>query len=423
MFKWIKDKFKSDEEKEEKILEESQEDKELQEEDRKPEKNVEDASVPEESPHEELDSKPIKEEAFDSKELNQEPDLEEESPLNLEEDQEIKTEEELVQNEEDPIIKEEKDPDEEKEESKGFFKKLTSGLAKTRKQMGQKINQVLGAYVKVDDELLDDLEDILISSDMGMETTMEAIDRLKERIIKDEIKDPNLVYPTLKSVIQELLDECELDSTLTTTHPTIVLVVGVNGVGKTTTIGKLSSQLKTQGKTVLVAAADTFRAAAIDQLKTWGQRAGVDVISHSEGADPAAVTYDAVQAAKARDVDVLIVDTAGRLHNKSNLMKELEKIGKIIEREYPEANRENLLVLDATTGQNAIIQAKTFNEATNLTGFVLTKLDGTAKGGVVIGLQRELRVPIKFIGVGEQINDLQTFHSKDFVDALFQEES
>ncbi|WP_099208839.1 signal recognition particle-docking protein FtsY [Urinicoccus timonensis] len=310
---------------------------------------------------------------------------------------------------------------EKQEEAGGFFQKLKSGLSKTRKQMSQKINQVLGVYVKIDDDLIDDLEDILISSDMGMETTMEAIDRLKVKIVEDEIKDPQAIYPALKEVIQELLDECKLDSDLETDHPTIVLVVGVNGVGKTTTIGKLSAQLKNQGKSVLIAAADTFRAAAIDQVKSWGTRANVEVVSHSEGADPAAVTYDAIQAAKARNTDVLIVDTAGRLHNKSNLMKELEKISRIIEREYPEANRENLLVLDATTGQNAILQAKTFNEATNLTGFILTKLDGTAKGGVVIGLQRELNVPIKFIGVGEQINDLQVFDSKKFVEALFED--
>ena len=310
---------------------------------------------------------------------------------------------------------------EKQEEAGGFFQKLKSGLSKTRKQMSQKINQVLGVYVKIDDDLIDDLEDILISSDMGMETTMEAIDRLKVKIVEDEIKDPQAIYPALKEVIQELLDECKLDSDLETGHPTIVLVVGVNGVGKTTTIGKLSAQLKNQGKSVLIAAADTFRAAAIDQVKSWGTRANVEVVSHSEGADPAAVTYDAIQAAKARNTDVLIVDTAGRLHNKSNLMKELEKISRIIEREYPEANRENLLVLDATTGQNAILQAKTFNEATNLTGFILTKLDGTAKGGVVIGLQRELNVPIKFIGVGEQINDLQVFDSEKFVEALFED--
>ncbi|VFB16426.1 Cell division protein FtsY homolog [Urinicoccus massiliensis] len=309
-----------------------------------------------------------------------------------------------------------------KEETGGFFQKLKSGLSKTRKQMSQKINQVLGVYVKIDDDLIDDLEDVLISSDMGMETTMEAIDRLRDKIIEDEIKDPQAIYPALKEVIQELLDECKLNVELETDSPTIILVVGVNGVGKTTTIGKLSAQLKGQGKNVLIAAADTFRAAAIDQVKTWGTRANVEVVSHSEGADPAAVTYDAIQAAKARNTDVLIIDTAGRLHNKANLMKELEKISRIIEREYPEAKRENLLVLDATTGQNAILQAKTFNEATNLTGFILTKLDGTAKGGVVIGLQRELNVPIKFIGVGEQINDLQVFDSEKFVEALFEDE-
>lgn len=305
------------------------------------------------------------------------------------------------------------------EEKLDFFQKLKSGLNKTRKTMGRKINQVLGAYVKIDDDLLEDLEDVLISSDLGMETTMEAIDRLREKIVEDEIRDPQKVLPALGEVLQELLDECQLDHSLMTEKPTVILVVGVNGVGKTTTIGKLSARLKSEGKSVLIGAADTFRAAAIDQVKTWGQRAHVDVVSHSEGADPAAVTFDAVKAAKARDVDVLIIDTAGRLHNKTNLMNELEKISRIIDREYPEAHRENLLVLDATTGQNAISQAKTFNEVTNLSGFVLTKLDGTAKGGVVIGLQRELKVPIKLVGVGEKINDLQYFDSKDFTQALF----
>lgn len=475
MFEWIKDKLKGSKEKEEDLSTSTpSEDKEKSTEEFSQEegvilgKSLEEALLEQaaepiddsaiasndlEVDHEGLVVKSEEEESTEDLEVEFEEDLEAEIQENLEEslnheseDQETSPEqisegkieeldsqegnktlengqEEKQEVEDKPLEALDKDEVlvEKQEEAGGFFQKLKSGLSKTRKQMSQKINQVLGVYVKIDDDLIDDLEDILISSDMGMETTMEAINRLKVKIVEDEIKDPQAIYPALKEVIQELLDECKLDSDLETGHPTIVLVVGVNGVGKTTTIGKLSAQLKNQGKSVLIAAADTFRAAAIDQVKSWGTRANVEVVSHSEGADPAAVTYDAIQAAKARNTDVLIVDTAGRLHNKSNLMKELEKISRIIEREYPEANRENLLVLDATTGQNAILQAKTFNEATNLTGFILTKLDGTAKGGVVIGLQRELNVPIKFIGVGEQINDLQVFDSEKFVEALFED--
>lgn len=392
----------------------------------------EDLSSPEEveEPEEKIEEEKPEDRAQGESELgSSEENLEEkdQEPEIFEE----KIEEEEVENraqEESPAGSEEESEDSsqeedleafQEEEKLDFFQKLKSGLNKTRKTMGRKINQVLGAYVKIDDDLLEDLEDVLISSDLGMETTMEAIDRLREKIVEDEIRDPQEVLPALGEVLQELLDECQLDHSLMTEKPTVILVVGVNGVGKTTTIGKLSARLKSEGKSVLIGAADTFRAAAIDQVKTWGQRAHVDVVSHSEGADPAAVTFDAVKAAKARDVDVLIIDTAGRLHNKTNLMNELEKISRIIDREYPEAHKENLLVLDATTGQNAISQAKTFNEVTNLSGFVLTKLDGTAKGGVVIGLQRELKVPIKLVGVGEKINDLQYFDSKDFTQALF----
>lgn len=306
---------------------------------------------------------------------------------------------------------------------KSLFQRLKSGLTKTRDDMEHKINQVLGVYVKVDDEMMEDLEDILIASDMGMKTTMEVIDRLKEELLEQKIKDPTMVKPVLKQVIKNLMEERPLDHVLhTEKSPTVILVIGVNGVGKTTTIGKLAYQLKESGKSVLIAAADTFRAAAIDQLKTWGERSNVDVIAHSEGSDPTAVVFDGIQAAKARKSDVLICDTAGRLHNKSNLMKELEKIYRIINREFPEAKKETLLVLDATTGQNAMIQAKTFNEATDITGIALTKLDGTAKGGVVIALQRELEIPIKLIGVGEKIEDLQVFNTEDFVDALFDSE-
>lgn len=299
------------------------------------------------------------------------------------------------------------DNDEAPNEDKGkvnFFKKLMSGLDKTRKEVGIKINTVMGNYVKIDDDMLEDLEDILISADVGMDTTMKLIDNLRETIIKEKINDPSKVKDILKSETKKLMNE-ELNKGISDISPSIILVVGVNGVGKTTTIGKLAKRYKDEGKSVLIAAADTFRAAAIDQLKEWGNRVNVDVISHSEGQDPAAVVFDAITAAKSRNADILIVDTAGRLHNKANLMKELEKINRIIDKKYPEAYRETLLVLDATTGQNAMNQAKTFKEAVNITGIALTKLDGTAKGGVVIALQSELQIPIKLVGVGEGIYD------------------
>ncbi|SUB76164.1 signal recognition particle-docking protein FtsY [Peptoniphilus indolicus] len=310
---------------------------------------------------------------------------------------------------------------EEVEEKPKFnlFKKLKDGLSKTRQEMTVKINTILGAYVKIDDELLEDLEDILISADIGMETTMKLIDNLRETIIQEKINDPSKVIPLLKEEIKKIMNP-DLDSTIETSNQTVILVIGVNGVGKTTTIGKLSSKLKSEGKSVLIAAADTFRAAAIDQLKTWGDRANVDVISHSEGADPAAVIYDGISAAKSRNIDVLICDTAGRLHNKANLMKELEKINKIISRDFSNAKRETLLVLDATTGQNALSQAKLFKEVADITGIVLTKLDGTAKGGVVIALQSELGIPIKLVGVGEKIEDLQKFEMGSFIDAILE---
>lgn len=307
---------------------------------------------------------------------------------------------------------------EEEPKKVSLFQRLKEGLDKTRKEVGIKINTVLGAYVKIDDEMLEDLEDILISADIGMETTMKLIDNLRETIIREKINDPQEVKPLLMAEAKKLMNP-ELNTPIKTEPPVIILVVGVNGVGKTTTIGKLSSRFKREGKSVLVCAADTFRAAAIDQLKEWGNRAHVDIISHAEGSDPAAVVFDAIEAAKARKTDVLIVDTAGRLHNKSNLMKELEKINRIISNKFPEANRENLLVLDSTTGQNAINQAKTFREATDITGIALTKLDGTAKGGVVVALQSELGIPIKLIGVGEGIDDLQDFNIDNFLETIF----
>ena len=315
----------------------------------------------------------------------------------------------------------EEDNDEAPNEDKGkvnFFKKLMSGLDKTRKEVGIKINTVMGNYVKIDDDMLEDLEDILISADVGMDTTMKLIDNLRETIIKEKINDPSKVKDILKSETKKLMNE-ELNKGISDISPSIILVVGVNGVGKTTTIGKVAKRYKDEGKSVLIAAADTFRAAAIDQLKEWGNRVNVDVISHSEGQDPAAVVFDAITAAKSRNAEILIVDTAGRLHNKANLMKELEKINRIIDKKYPEAYRETLLVLDATTGQNAMNQAKTFKEAVNITGIALTKLDGTAKGGVVIALQSELQIPIKLVGVGEGIYDLQDFNLDNFLQGIF----
>lgn len=309
------------------------------------------------------------------------------------------------------------------EEKVGWFQRLKQGLEKTRDDMNYKINDILGNYVQIDDDMMEDLEDLLISSDMGMETTMLLIDRLKETIREKQIKDPKLVKGLLAEEIRAILEDDPAKNKLNVEpSPAIILIVGVNGVGKTTTIGKLAYRFKTEGKSVLIAAADTFRAAAIEQIETWGERSGTPVISHKEGADPAAVVYDAIQAQKSRNIDVLICDTAGRLHNKKNLMNELEKIHRIIEKEAPEAQKEALLVLDATTGQNAILQAKTFNEVTDLSGLILTKLDGTAKGGVVLPLVRELDIPIKLIGVGEGMTDLQDFSGRDFANALIDAE-
>lgn len=316
-------------------------------------------------------------------------------------------------------IAESVEEEEKQEEKVGWFGRLKKGLSKTRDDMNYKINDILGNYVKIDDDMIEDLEDLLISSDIGMETTMMLIDNLRDSIREKQIQDPKDVKPLLAEEIRKILEKNEEDHHLNLdSSPSIILIVGVNGVGKTTTIGKLAHRLKSEGKSVLIAAADTFRAAAIEQVETWGERSGVPVISHKEGADPAAVVFDAIQAQKARNIDVLICDTAGRLHNKKNLMNELEKIHRIIEKESPDAQKESLLVLDATTGQNAILQAKSFDEVTHLTGIVLTKLDGTAKGGVVLPLTQELDIPIKLIGVGEGMNDLQEFSGKDFADAL-----
>lgn len=337
----------------------------------------------------------------------------------LQEDNE-ETEAEEIEGEE---LSEEAPVSEVTEEKVGWFQRLKQGLEKTRDDMNYKINDILGNYVQIDDDMMEDLEDLLISSDMGMETTMLLIDRLKDTIREKQIKDPKLVKGLLAEEIRAILEDDPAKNRLNVEpSPAIILIVGVNGVGKTTTIGKLAYRFKTEGKSVLIAAADTFRAAAIEQIETWGERSNTPVISHKEGADPAAVVYDAIQAQKSRNIDVLICDTAGRLHNKKNLMNELEKIHRIIEKEAPEAQKEALLVLDATTGQNAILQAKTFNEVTDLSGLILTKLDGTAKGGVVLPLVRELDIPIKLIGVGEGMTDLQDFSGKDFANALIDAE-
>ncbi|ADZ20802.1 fused signal recognition particle receptor [Clostridium acetobutylicum] len=299
-----------------------------------------------------------------------------------------------------------------------FFDKLKNGLSKTKNNLTSKISDVLTSTVTIDDDLYDELEEILITSDIGVETSLYIIDKLKEKIKENKVKDPSLVNDCLKEVIKDILGD-KKGSLMPKQIPETILVVGVNGVGKTTSIGKISSRLKSQNLKVIMAAADTFRAAAIDQLEVWSKRANVDIIKHQEGSDPAAVVFDAIEAAKARKADVLICDTAGRLHNKKNLMNELEKINRIIDREFSQSTRRTLLVLDATTGQNAVIQAKQFMEVCKVDGIVLTKLDGTAKGGIVISIKHQLDIPVEFVGVGEGIDDLQEFNPSDFVEALF----
>lgn len=308
------------------------------------------------------------------------------------------------------------------EEKSGFFGKLKKGLSKTRNGINGKINDVLKNYRKIDEDFFEELEEILITADIGVKMTMRIIEDLEDKVKERNIQDPSEIKGLLQEELSEILLDGEIDNSLNIEpSPAIILVVGVNGVGKTTSIGKLAAKLKRSGKKVLIAAGDTFRAAAIEQLEEWANRAGVEIISHQEGADPAAVIFDGIQAAKARKTDVLICDTAGRLHNKKNLMNELNKIFRVVEREYPNATNEVLLVVDATTGQNAIMQAKVFKEACDITGIVLTKLDGTAKGGVVLAVQSELNVPVKLVGVGEQIDDLQEFDPESFIKAIFEE--
>ena len=307
-------------------------------------------------------------------------------------------------------------------EKKGFFKRLVSGLTKTRDNIVSGFDSIFSGFSHIDDDFYEELEEILVMGDIGIRATEEIIENLKQKVKENHIKEPADCRELLINSIKEQMYVCDTAYRFEE-EKSVVLVIGVNGVGKTTTIGKLAGKLKNQGKKVILGAADTFRAAAGEQLTEWANRAGVEIVGGQEGSDPGSVVYDAVQAAKARKADVLLCDTAGRLHNKKNLMEELKKINRILEKEYPEAYRETLVVLDATTGQNALVQAKQFSEAAEITGIVLTKMDGTAKGGIAVAIHSELGIPVKYIGVGESIDDLQKFDADQFVDALFQKES
>ena len=308
---------------------------------------------------------------------------------------------------------------EEKEKKPGFFKRLVSGLTKTRDNIVSGIDSLFSGFSHIDDDFYEELEEILIMGDLGVRATENIIEDLQKKVKEQHIKEP---ADCKQLLIESIKDQMKVEETAYRfeNEKSVVLVIGVNGVGKTTTVGKLAGKLKAQGKRVVIAGADTFRAAAGDQLKEWANRAGVDMIGAAEGADPGSVVYDATQAAKARNADVLLCDTAGRLHNKKNLMEELRKINRILEKEYPDAFRETLVVLDATTGQNALSQAKEFSEVAEITGIILTKMDGTAKGGIAVAIQSELGIPVKYIGVGESIDDLQKFDSEEFVNALFE---
>lgn len=364
-------------------------------------------------------NKDSKEENIEDKKLEEDQiDQDEES---IEEDKDVNEDQikEGLENEDLEQTSSQNNPEEEKS---GFLDKLFDGLGKTRDQFSGKLKNLFSSNVKIDDDLYEELEEILISSDIGMESTIDIVDTLKEEIKERKIKDAEKIYPLLKEIMVEKLDKNNLDNSLNINKDklSIILVIGVNGVGKTTTIGKLAYNLKNDGKKVTLAAADTFRAAAIEQLGEWAEITNTEMISHKEGSDPSAVIFDGIQAAKANNSDVLICDTAGRLHNKKNLMSELEKINRTIDTHAPDADRENLLVLDATTGQNAVSQLREFKNVTDITGLILTKLDGTAKGGVIYPLQVELDVPVKYIGVGESVDNLQKFDSESFVNAMFE---
>ena len=411
----VKSDLENDEDNSEYDSQKEQEEVEILEED-----EIESNKI-EETKNEEAVSQEILEEQIEAKEEIAE--IEEIKAEDIEKVQDIETQEKQdeIEESEDTVenqIDDEVEEEEEKPKKVSLFDRLKQGLTKAKQGITDRIDEVLKAYTKVDEELLEDLEEVLITADVGVNTTMDIIEKLEDVIRTKKITDPQDVREELKLIIEDILskDDTKLDASHS---PTIILMVGVNGVGKTTTIGKLAHRYKSEGKKVLLAAGDTFRAAAIDQLEVWANRCNVDIIKHQEGADPGAVIFDAIKASKARGVDVLICDTAGRLHNKSNLMNELGKVFKIVDREYPEAKKEVLLVVDATTGQNAVSQAKSFKEVCDITGLALTKLDGTAKGGVILAVKSEVDVPVKLIGVGEKMEDLQDFDSKSFVDALF----
>lgn len=427
MFKfWKKNENKNENPDQEVNLEEGLSEEEIREE-------VSDQASQDQEIDEEVFQEETKEEGSQDQDLIEgtlEEDTEEEKAQVEEEEEienvDIQADEEIIEEEtiEEEIIEEvdgdgSQDPDQEEgQEKMGIFARLLAGLSKTKDNITGRIDSLLKSYTKIDEELLEDLEEILITADVGVTTTMEIIDRLRDMIKERGVKDPLEVRDLLKEIVASILKEgnSELDIN---PGPAVIVMVGVNGVGKTTTIGKLAQRYKKDGKKVMLAAADTFRAAATEQLDIWAKRIDVDIIKHHEGADPGAVVFDAIKASQARKVDLLICDTAGRLHNKANLMNELGKIFKIIDREYPEAKKEVLLVVDATTGQNAVSQAKTFKEVANITGIVLTKLDGTAKGGVVLAVKSEVNVPVKLIGVGERAEDLQSFDAESFTDAIF----
>ena len=415
----VKSDLENDEDNSEYDSQKEQEEVEILEED-----EIESNKI-EETKNEEAVSQEILEEQIETKEEAKEEiaEIEEIKAEDIEKVQDIETQEKQdeIEKSEDTVenqIDDEVEEEEEKPKKVSLFDRLKQGLTKAKQGITDRIDEVLKAYTKVDEELLEDLEEVLITADVGVNTTMDIIEKLEDVIRTKKITDPQDVREELKLIIEDILSKD--DTKLDVSHsPTIILMVGVNGVGKTTTIGKLAHRYKSEGKKVLLAAGDTFRAAAIDQLEVWANRCNVDIIKHQEGADPGAVIFDAIKASKARGVDVLICDTAGRLHNKSNLMNELGKVFKIVDREYPEAKKEVLLVVDATTGQNAVSQAKSFKEVCDITGLALTKLDGTAKGGVILAVKSEVDVPVKLIGVGEKMEDLQDFDSKSFVDALF----
>ena len=358
-------------------------------------------------------------EEYDTEDDESDEDEEAEESEEDGDDEDEESEEEVEDGSEDEDSEESvEDEEEDEEEHISFWERLKMGLAKTKNALFGSVNELLKNFVKVDEDLLEELEELLIMADVGVGATEEIIEELRDRIKDGRLKEKDQVLDTLKEILGNMIGEHQPLCLETT--PSVILVIGVNGAGKTTSIGKISKRLRLSGKKVVVAAADTFRAAAIDQLEVWCQRAKVDIVKQSEGSDPAAVVFDAINYAKRKNADVLVIDTAGRLHNKQNLMNELAKINRVIDRELPDASRENLLVLDATTGQNAVIQAKEFSKAANITGITLNKLDGTAKGGIVISIKRELGIPVKFIGVGEKIDDMQEFDAEEFVNALFE---